>query len=153
MAIVERVRQHLDRWIIQPKTQLRTHLETVRKHGGVIRHVRQFFAHRFGQWLPTGEITRVILAAGHLLAQRRHRHHHVIAHRTHQPDRNGRPDTTAPEARPAIEQQRHADQQRQITRQRPMEADALHIGEEAQHEDQQCRCRAHQREVTPLRMM
>ncbi|MNV30839.1 hypothetical protein D3C71_1221250 [compost metagenome] len=153
VAIVERVRQHLDRGIIQPETQLRAHLETVRQHRGIDRHIRQFLAHGFGQWLPAGEIARVVLAAGHLLAQRRHRHHHVVTHRAHQADGNGHPDTTPPETRPAIEQQRHADQQCQIARQRPMEADALHIGEEAQHEDQQGRRRAHQREIAPLHMM
>ncbi len=137
MLVVERVRQHRDVAVAELEAELGTHLEVAGQHACAFRHLLQFVAYGGRQRFPAGEVARVVLVTGQLFAQRRRGRHQVIAEGQCHADAGQPPAGAAQPARPAVKYHRHRHQQRQVARQRPMEADALDIGEEAQQENAQ----------------
>ncbi|MNT73757.1 hypothetical protein D3C72_2125000 [compost metagenome] len=64
------MRQHFDVAATQLEAQFGAYLEVAGQYAAAFRHQLQFFADRSSQRLPAGEVARVVLVAGQLLAQR-----------------------------------------------------------------------------------
>ena len=107
------------------------------------RHRRAQFAHRVGQCVPAGEVARIPLRRRRLRAQRRRRHRGVVAQHRDQAQRRGeRHVATRSQRGQRAQQRRQQRQQREVAGQRPVEAHALGVGEEAEHEEAQHHQRA-----------
>ena len=148
---VERVVEHLDVGILQGEAELGADLEVVGHDPGVVRHLRAQRAHFAGQHAPAGEIAGVPLLRGRMRAQRGDRDRHVVPEDRHQPERGGRVRRATPSPRPRRQHRRQQRQQQHVAGQRPVEAHALGVCEEAEHEEAEHDQRAGQREQPPHR--
>ena len=127
--------KHLDARVVHAEAQLGADLEVAGHQPRAPGHARQLVLHRIGQHVPAGEVGRVPLPRSAVRAQRRDRYRDVVGEHRRQTDPGQRPGGAPQPARPAGQHRRHQRDQRQVSGQRPVEADPLGVGKKAKPEE------------------
>ena len=132
---VERMVENDDVGIAEREPEFGAELEVVGDDARSRRHLHAARTRRVADFIPTGEIRRIPLLRSGSCPHIGKRHRDVVAHHRNQAEPRDHGGRASPHRRPAGEEARQQRHQCDETGHRPVEAHALGVREEAEHEE------------------